>query len=127
MQVTKSNLTALLKKAARAETSANPKTWSEGNPLWGHCAVASLIAQEYFGGELLRGSLEHIPRYKEVRSHYWNRIENTEVDFTKEQFLDVSFKELKGEERNRKSILAHPSAAQRYTLLKERLEALTHE
>jgi len=55
------------------ETSADPENWSPDNPLWGHCAVASLLAQDVFGGDLVRASLEGTP-FATMRSHYWNRF-----------------------------------------------------
>lgn len=75
-----------------------------------------------YGGELMRGSLSSIPRYSALRSHYWNKIEGVEIDFTSEQFPDISYKDLSGEVRTRDSVLDHPDTVRRYKLLKSRLD-----
>jgi deoxycytidylate deaminase len=62
------------------------KGWTPDNPTWGHCAVVSLIAQNLFGGELLRISLEGT-EFAEYRSHYFNQLPDGSVeDITKDQF-----------------------------------------
>ncbi len=113
--------TACLRVAAQRGTSADPEGWSSENPLWGHCAAVSLLAQELYGGDLVRGSLQSHPRYKYLKSHYWNRINGQDIDFTREQYLDLSCGELLAEVRPRGLVLAHPDMASRYALLKDRL------
>lgn len=70
MIITKENFSSLIKKITSKDTSADPENWTSSNPLWGHCAVVSLLAQNYFGGDLIRASLEHIPEYSYLKSHY---------------------------------------------------------
>lgn len=112
-----------IKKVADSDTSADPEHWIEDNPLWGHCAVVALIVQDFYGGTLMRGSLSHIPKYAFLRSHFWNKLpDGREIDFTEEQYADLSFHDLKGEERDRESVLSHPDTVRRYNLLKQRLE-----
>jgi hypothetical protein len=113
---------AQLKQVVSADTSADPEGWTPQNPLWGHCAVASLLAQDEYGGDILRGSLEEIPKYAHLRSHFWNLLpDQTQFDFTAEQYLDLTFKDLHSESRTRERILTHPDTLRRYELLKERL------
>src|SRR3989344_523490 len=70
------------------ETSLDTWGWTAANPLYGHCAVVSLIGQNLFGGELLRASLEKTA-FAHMRSHYWNSLaDGSEHDFTKPQFGD---------------------------------------
>jgi hypothetical protein len=113
-----------LKQVCSAETSADPDGWSEKNPLWGHCAVVAVLAQDYFDGDILRGSLAEHTKYSYLRSHFWNQLPNgKEVDFTAEQYNDLSFSELKSELRERERILSHPGTQERYKLLKQRFNS----
>lgn len=77
-----------LLRIAGKETSSNPDGWTKENPLYGHCAVVSVIAQNIFGGNLLRTSLKDT-QFSEMGSHYINEIDGTRVDFTKSQFGDA--------------------------------------
>jgi hypothetical protein len=107
---------------AAKDTSADPDGWTDDNPLWGHCAVVSLLAQDYFGGNLMRGSLEGNAKYVHLRSHYWNALPDEEVDFTAEQYPDVKFSDLQKELRSRERVLSYEDTQKRYALLKKRFE-----
>ncbi|MBI2108753.1 MAG: hypothetical protein HYT93_01040 [Parcubacteria group bacterium] len=99
------------------ETSASPDTWTPKNPLWGHCAAVSLVAQNMFGGTLLRVSLTDTP-FKAMRSHYFNKLpDGTVIDFTKEQFGKLYPSGLKTKTRTCGSILEHESTRNRYKKL----------
>ncbi|MDP3645620.1 MAG: hypothetical protein Q8R25_00845 [bacterium] len=75
-----------LRRAAQSDTSSAPDTWTAANPLWGHCAVASAIAQKIFGGDLLRYDLKGT-KFEFMGSHYSNRLSYDRlVDFTASQF-----------------------------------------
>lgn len=96
---------AVLCKICDQETSADAKSWSKKNPLHAHCAVVSLLAQDIFGGNLLRASLEEFPEFAHMSSHYWNVLPNgSEIDFTAPQFFGRR-PELSGEPRTRSSVL----------------------
>jgi hypothetical protein len=110
----------LVKNIADKDTSADPEHWEPSNPLWGHCAVVSLLAQDIFGGDLVKGSLKSNSKYSYLKSHIWNRIENTDEDFTAEQYPDISYQDLIGEIRTRDSIYNHSDTIRRYDILKER-------
>lgn len=110
------------REVASLDTSADPQHWTMDNPLWGHCAVVSLLAQEVFGGDLIKGSLKDNPKYAYLRSHIWNRINGLDEDFTQEQYSDLSHKDLLGEVRSRDSIYNHPDTIRRYKLLKDRFD-----
>lgn len=113
---------ALLPLICDRETSQSPDGWTENNPLWGHCAVVSLLAQNIFGGELLRASLAEIPEFAFMRSHYWNKLEDGTIeDFTKPQFGKNYPLELKAEIRNRDYAVSYSETAKRYKLLAFRL------
>ena len=79
---------SILPRICDKNTSSDPDNWTSENPLWGHCAVVSLVAQNIFGGELFRASLENT-EFAAMRSHYWNTFGMTlltEWDFTAPQF-----------------------------------------
>ena len=104
----------------RKDTSSSPDAWISKNPLFGHCAVVSLLAQDIWGGEILRASLSNT-YFANLRSHYWNLLENgLEIDFTKEQFTDNYPGNLPSEISSREHILSYPPTFQRYELLKTR-------
>lgn len=113
-----------LRKAASKDTSADPEGWTPENPLWGHCAVAALLAQDYFGGQLVRGALDEHVKYTHLRSHFWNSLPEGEVDFTAEQYPDLLCSDLQKEPRERERVLSHPDTQRRYTLLKSRFEGV---
>ena len=113
-----------IKEIARQDTSFDPEKWTSENPLWGHCAVVSLLAQEIFGGELKKGSLKNYQKYSYLKSHIWNQINNEEIDFTKEQYKYLLYKNLEGILCTRDSILNHPDTIRRFDLLKNRLQEI---
>lgn len=116
-----------LRIVASRDTSSDPEGWTSNNPLWGHCAVVSLLAQDYFGGDLIRGALDKHPKYASLLSHFWNSLPEGEVDFTAEQYSDLRFGELKKEPRDRERVLSHPDTQRRYLKLKHRFENLEHK
>jgi len=104
--------------SGRKDTSATPDNWVEENPTLGHCAVISLLAQEIFGGELLRASLEGT-EFAYAKSHYWNLLpDGTEVDFSAPQF-EGRRPYLIGEVRAREYLLSNGQTKLRYEMLKE--------
>lgn len=118
--MTKDKFIEILKKVSTQETSFNPSGWTENNPLWGHCAIAALLAQDYFGGEIMKGSLKGNDKYKYLKSHFWNRLpEGREVDFTKDQYTDLEFKDLYGENEEREKVLAYKGTTERYITLRK--------
>ena len=107
-----------VRKILSKETSYDPDSWTEDNPFYGHCAVIALLAQDYFGGEILKASLENT-FFSTMNSHYWNLILSEEKDFTEEQFKGNKPK-LIGEIRERKIVLKNKNTLQRYLLLRDR-------
>lgn len=115
---------AILLKICTRETSQSPERWTADNPLWGHCAVVSLLAQDLFGGELLRASLEDNPEMGLFGSHYWNKFMNgSEYDFTIKQFYPKcpDRKKLKPVIRERSYLMSNADTARRYMTLVQRL------
>ncbi len=66
-----------------AETSAS-KEWSLENKALGQCAVTACVVQDYLGGDILN-SVATLPDGS-TDSHYYNIIDNEEVDWTRSQF-----------------------------------------
>jgi hypothetical protein len=58
--------------------------WSEGNRSRGHCAVTTLTLNDMLGGELLCAEVR--VGSTRIGYHWWNRIGDTEIDFTRDQF-----------------------------------------
>lgn len=117
-KVTIEQFKELLPLICDRETSQDPDNWTLENPLWGHCAVVSLIAQNLFGGELLRGSLMNVSGFEHMRSHYWNKLDGGIVaDFTSSQFKGNYPRGLKAEIRDRFYVLSFPETLKRYKLL----------
>ena len=120
--ITVEEFKALLPAICDRETSPDPKHWTAENPLCGHCAVVALVAQNLFGGELLRASLAEIPEFAHMRSHYWNHLaDGREIDFTAPQFGRHYPQNLKAEVRARSYVIGYPETAKRYELLVSRL------
>jgi hypothetical protein len=117
----------ILPQVCDIETSQDPEGWQIDNPLWGHCAVVALLAQNFWGGNLLRASLSSVKGFEHMRSHYWNQLKDgTEVDFTKSQFKDNYPNNLQAEIRAREYVLSYPETAKRYELLRSRILKLLH-
>lgn len=121
MTITKEALRLILPKICDKETTQAPTDWTPKNPLSGHCAVVSLVAQNLYGGDLLRASLEGTP-CAAMRSHYWNKLpEGTEEDFTRPQFGDTPPHTLEAVVRTRAYVLSNEDTKQRYKRLSLRL------
>lgn len=115
--VTPEKFSKILLSICNQDTSQTPDRWTSKNPLLGHCAVVSLVAQNLFGGELMRGSLEHT-KFAEFRSHYWNRLPGgTEIDFTKMQFGKKYPVFSEKQTRGRAYVLSHSETVSRYKIL----------
>jgi len=115
--ITKEQFQQAIIQSGKRETSATPEQWSQENPTLGHCAVVALLAQDIFGGDLLRASLEGT-EFAYARSHYWNRLaDGSEVDFTEPQFQGRR-PQLEGEVRTREHVLSNEQTKLRYELLK---------
>jgi len=113
--MTPEQLNEILPKICTRETSQDPEGWTPDNPLWGHCAVVSLIAQDLFGGILMRASTDN-------GTHYWNKLDDdTDLDFTRIQFGEKMPDLLNIVIRERSYVLSFPETVKRYWLLKSRL------
>ena len=134
MSFPKMEVAYLLSECARADTSVAPQMWNAENPLFGHCAAAALITQDFLGGKILSSYFPE--EWKErlgSRSHYWNVLPGGEVvDFSKSQFPDdfpwddlVSGRvgEFRGDDDKREYILKSDDTRLRWVKLRERIDA----
>lgn len=56
--------------------------WNPQLKCNGQCNATALIVQEFFGGEII----EYPNPTAEKRAHFFNRIQNVDIDLTSEQF-----------------------------------------
>ena len=49
-------------------------------PEVGKCFVSALVINDYFGGKIIKA------KSSSAISHYWNRIDDIDIDLTKGQF-----------------------------------------
>lgn len=110
---TPTSLRADLEQVWAADTAVDPDAWRSDRPSTGHCAVTALLVQEYCGGRILRGIVD-------AESHYWNEVEGSEVDLTRDQFEAWNL-EGEPEERTREYLLSNEATARRYETLRRRL------
>lgn len=109
----------ILPSVCSAETAAGQGAgWTPENPLWGHCAVASLLVQRLFGGKLLRVDLNGTA-FSAMRSHYYNELPTGNlVDATEPQFEGrLNPFAIRCEERDRESVIAGADTRARYAKL----------
>lgn len=111
----------ILPRICGKNTSFDPKGWTKDNPFWGHCAVVSLLAQDLFGGELLRSSLSGT-KFSRMRFHFWNFFTDKHWDFTRPQFGGQYPTDLVVVQVKRSLILSLRETAHRYELLKRNWE-----
>lgn len=97
-----------------AETSFDGENWNKDNPTYGHCAVVSLIVNDYFdNAEICKIKVDGV-------SHYFNRINNEIIDLTGKQFsknLNYSDYEIS----SRDYLLSNKNTTTRYEILKSKL------
>jgi hypothetical protein len=58
--------------------------WSEQNRSRGHCAVTTLVLQDFFGGELVCAEVK--AHGETFGYHWWNRLGAMDLDLTRDQF-----------------------------------------
>ena len=104
-----------------AETSSDPDRWVIDNPLYGHCSPIALLAQEFFGGDIVKISLEGT-EYSKLISHFLNKIDGEFVDFSKAQFQNDFVYNLDNVLlRDREHIISQGDTLKRYIILKQKL------
>jgi hypothetical protein len=116
-------LRAALEQSWSVDTSA-ASGWTEANRAKGQCAVTACVVQDYLGGEILN-TIATLPTGETV-SHYFNLVDGGIVDFTRQQFPDMTRfskpeQKRKGFASTREFCLSYESTRQRYALLTRRV------
>ncbi len=102
-----------------SKTTCYPKVehkWSEDNKFYGHCAIVSLIINDYFGGKIVKCKLK-----EENISHYYNEINGETIDATINQYKYLPTK-TNIHYVKRDEILNNSITMERYTKLKNNIE-----
>ena len=118
-------LKKVLLKSWSKETSYFPIEWSELNPSFGQCAVTALIVNDYFGGDIV-WSEALLPNGEKI-SHFFNRINDEEIDLTRSQFPKGTIVPRGIEKKinfasTREYLLSHEDKNSRYFALKEKVK-----
>jgi deoxycytidylate deaminase len=122
--VTIEEFKAILPSICDRATAVNSQAWTKENPLSGHCAVVALVAQNLFGGEILRSSLENT-EFAAMGSHYFNIFPGgIMIDFTAPQFGSRYPLLPPPEKRTREYLLSNMETKLRYKLIVWRLVRL---
>ena len=113
-------LFAAIKSSWSAETSVS-KEWSPDNKALGQCTVTACVLQDYLGGDILN-TVATLPDGS-TDSHYYNVIDDSELDLTRSQFPDgTTFTEgapkTKGYDTTREYVLSNLGTSLRYHLLR---------
>lgn len=122
-----SQLEKALQKAWCKETSSDPANWTAKNPAWGQCAISALLINDYFGGKIVFAEAL-LPNGTKI-SHYFNFINEMEIDITREQFppgtiIPTGVDKTKGFSTTRDYVLSYLPTKERYMLLKDKLQKL---
>ena len=80
----------VLKKCWKKDT-AHPASLEDGRscPSRGQCYVTAILIRDLFGGEIMTGMVGE-------ERHYWNRINDIEIDFTSDQYTGDGYHPLIG-------------------------------
>ncbi|ALA40138.1 hypothetical protein ABE82_00580 [Paenibacillus peoriae] len=91
--------------------------WIANNPAAGQCGVTALVVQDRLGGDILRTWLDS-------GWHYYNRIGEDIIDFTRSQFsIPPQYQDVYS---NREEAFSDTNAEQ-YTALSRRLKEFLNE
>ena len=103
-----------IEKAWEKETSYKPEEWTSENPAWGQCAVITRLMKELLGGYCMKGVFKI---HNEFREHYWNRINNMDIDFTWRQ-MPIGTELLHVQEWIENEMVINNWMEERYNILK---------
>ncbi|MEO5646690.1 MAG: hypothetical protein ABIO57_00460 [Candidatus Paceibacterota bacterium] len=110
----------LIPEFCSKQTSSHPENWTPQNPTYGHCAIVSVLALEYFGGTIVKVSLKNTP-FENLKSHFFNIIDGEEADFTIQQFNNDSvYQDMPRKEQFPEEIMSYSGTQERYNILKSK-------
>lgn len=118
------HLEQILEKCWSKETSLDSENWIPENPAWGQCAITACIVNDYFGGKVVWTSVNIAG---EEISHYFKSINGEEIDLTRKQFppgtiVLPGIDKTKNFPTTRDYVLSYEKTAQRYALLKAKVD-----
>jgi len=119
----KRELETIINKSWSKETSSE-LNWSHDNAALGQCAVTALVIDDYLGGEIVWAE---DPLSNGTKSHYFNKINGQEIDWTRKQFpkgtiIPEGIPKTKEFSTTREYILSYPQTVKRYEILKKRVK-----
>lgn len=94
-----------------------PGAWDSKNPTSGHCRVVAAVVHAILGGDILKAVISKKPLY----THFWNKIDGKEYDFTRAQF-PKNFIMPKGKKVSFKEVMNAPQIKKTYPILFERVK-----
>ena len=104
---------AFARRLAGAWSAETAQTWREDDPARGQCSVTALVAQDLFGGTILKTRIG--PAW-----HFYNRFDGARHDFTASQFAaPIAYEDI---EATRAEAFADTSPAQ-YEALRQSLSS----
>ncbi|MCR4323452.1 MAG: hypothetical protein NUV37_00580 [Nanoarchaeota archaeon] len=123
--VDESRLETALRTSWTRQSSSDPGNWSSDNPAFAQCAATSLVVNDYLGGEIVIADA-NLPDGSQI-SHYLNRVEGVEKDFTKDQFpagtrVVTRNYTPRGFSSTRDEMLSYGMNQVRYNILKSRVQ-----
>lgn len=104
-----------LESCVGPDTAVDYEESENSKCIWrGQCVPVTLIVQDELGGKIMRTVVPN------DESHYYNVIEDTRLDLTREQYPEYDDSDLydRSEVRERSTLLAVPDVADRYDTLK---------
>ena len=108
----------ILKQSWSKETAypSCQKYWVKEDPSFGQCAITAMLVNTMFGGSIHRIRLDD-------GTHYFNKINDTYVDLTSEQFdlYNISIEYTPNEEMDKSYCGKNPDTKKRYDLLIENI------
>jgi hypothetical protein len=107
-----------------SDTSSTPEKWSNDNRALGQCAVTACVVQDYLNGDILNTTAT-LPDGS-TDSHYYNVINDEEVDLTRSQFPEGTtftpgIEKKKEFDSTRDYVLSNEATNNRYELLRSRV------
>ena len=113
------DLYKILRKCWCKETAypSCQKDWVDDDPTYGQCAITAMLIYDMFGGTI------HRIRVDGGGTHYFNKIQNHYIDFTREQFdlYNIPVEYEPNEEMQRVYCGKNPDTQKRYELLIQRV------
>lgn len=122
--LTLEKLKSALEESWSNDTAHGSVIWSKKNIANGQCAVTALVVNDYFGGEIIWA--EAILPNNEKISHYFNLINEEEIDLTRSQFPNGTIiphgkRKNKNFSTTRDFMLSNEDTLGRYKILKKRV------